>query len=93
MKRITDSEAKSAVRYNISRILAELGQNRYWLMQQAGMTEGSFYGIANGKHVPSLANSSRIADALGVKVDELLTAPPPEKKIRKKNLQVSGIGT
>lgn len=85
---ITDEQTKTAISENITVLLEQQGHSRYWLMQQIGMTEGGFYPIVRGEVVPSVAISARIAEVLGVKIDDLLKAPEsagknPKKKLRK----------
>lgn len=84
---ITDEETKSAISENISILLDQQGHSRYWLMQQIGMTEGGFYPIVRGEVVPSVAISARIAEVLGVKIDDLLKTPEATSKTSKKKLR------
>lgn len=83
---ITDEQAKTAISVNLSRILEEKGHSKYWLMQQIGMTEGGFYPICRGEVVPSVAISARIAEVLGVKIDDLIQLPTIISKASGKKL-------
>jgi len=69
---LSDEEVKAAFSFNVRRILEEKGHTIYWLKKEIGVGEGTIYPIVNGKVVPSIAISSRIAEALGVTVDELI---------------------
>ena len=79
---ISDAEVKSHLSENLKRILSGRGLSGRWLMQQVGLKEGTFYPVYNGEVVPGVAVTKRIADALGVTVDDLLRAP---RKNNRKN--------
>lgn len=72
MSTVTDEQARSVVSSNLSRLLSEKGLTVYWLMKQVDMSPGAMYPIVRGERCPTIATASRIADALGVTVDELL---------------------
>lgn len=69
---LTDDEVKAAFSANVSRLLEEQGHSIYWLRKEIGVGEGTIYPIVRGKVVPSVAISSRIAEALGVAIDDLI---------------------
>jgi len=69
---LTDEEVKAAFSFNVRRLLEDQGHSVYWLKKEIGVGEGTIYPIVNGKVVPSVAISSRIAEVLGVTVDELI---------------------
>ena len=70
------------------------GNRLYALRKKAGLSQaelGNMLGVTNkavskwenGKAKPTLDAARRLAEALGVSVNELLEAPPEEKKITK----------
>ncbi len=78
---ISDEQAKSAISVNVRRLLAARGNSAYWLMKELGLKEGTFYPVVNGEVLPSVAVTARIAEVLGVTVDDLLEIPE-EKRSR-----------
>ena len=87
MSTVTDFEACEHVSSNVLRLLDEQGHSVYWLMKELGMSPGALYPIVRGENVPTLGTTSRIADALGVTVDDLLELP--RKREEKRSLKKS----
>jgi len=76
---IDDADIKRRISYNVNRALYKQGHSRYWLAKQTGDYEGTIAGTCNAKHVPGAGLLARIAKALDVPVDVLLT-PIPESE-------------
>lgn len=72
---ITDEIAREHIAANVDRLLKKLGKSRYWLAQQTGEWESRIASVCNGKSLCSVAMAARIATALGVSLDELMTNP------------------
>lgn len=72
----TDGEVKSNVSANLQRLLRDRGLTRTALSQMTGDPLMTISVIVAGKHVPNVALLSRIADALDVSIDRLISAPP-----------------
>lgn len=82
---LTDDQAKVAISENLKRILEERGHTVYWLMHTLELSSGALYPIVKGKVLPSIAMAARIAEALGVSVDELIQENPKKKSPGKKS--------
>jgi transcriptional regulator with XRE-family HTH domain len=76
---ITDKQAVASVAENVRRILDERGLSVNWLVVQLKASPGTIYPIVRGEALPSIGTTARIAEVLGVLVDDLL----PEKTSRK----------
>lgn len=77
---ISDEQAKDLVSANIARLLNATGKTAYWLMKELDVSPGSLYPIVRGEVAPTIGFASRIGEALGVTVEELLK---PVTKSRK----------
>lgn len=55
----------------IKEFISEKGLKVMFVIEKAGLSTSSFYEIMNGKAVPSLKNARKIANVLGVSLDEL----------------------
>ncbi len=55
----------------IKEIIAIKGLKTTFVIKKVGMSTSSFYEIMNGKTVPNLKNARKIAEALGVSLDEI----------------------
>ena len=86
---MTDKEAAMCISENIRRILESQGRNAHSLVLALECSPGTIYPIVRGEANPSVGMASRIADELGVSVDELLKEPPDFRgqKRRKKTLR------
>lgn len=73
---MTDLEATLVLSANIRRILAEQGRSANWLTVTLKASPGAIYPIVRGEANPTIGTVSRIAVALGVSIDELLTPQP-----------------
>ena len=69
---ITDKKAKELVSANISRLLHATGKNAHWLVKELEISPGALYPIVRGEVAPKIGLASRIAECLGVGVDDLL---------------------
>ncbi len=83
---MTDEETCEYVAANLTRILAEQDRTIYWLMKQLKMSPGAVYPIVRGESQPTLGTTTRIAEALGITIDDLVKKPgnTAEKANRKK---------
>lgn len=70
---ITDDQAKALVSANITRLLAARGWKQRDLAEATGENDMTISRIVRGSNVPGVGLISRIADALNVSVDELLS--------------------
>lgn len=80
---IDDTEVKSHLSTNIRQILEDRKLNGAWLMNVLGLKEGTFYPVYNGEVVPRLGVTARIAEVLGVTIDELLKKPREKREFSK----------
>ncbi len=55
----------------IKEIIAIKGLKTTFVIKKVGMSTSSFYEIMNGKTVPNLKNARKIAETLGVSLDEI----------------------
>ncbi len=79
---LTDEQAVASVSESIRRILNARGLKTHWLVLKLQASPGAIYPIVRGEVHPSVGMTARIAEALGVSVDDLL--PPREFKIPEK---------
>ncbi|MCI0348976.1 MAG: helix-turn-helix domain-containing protein [Acidobacteriales bacterium] len=77
---LTDEEAKHVIAYNVSRFMDERRMTQRQLAEAAGENDMAISRVVRALHVPSAALLARIADALEVTADELLTPPKNLKK-------------
>lgn len=76
MEAVLDDE--TAVEYisaNVKRLLEEQGISQSELARRSDNQRMFISDIVNGNHSPKLGPLSRVAEALGVRVDDLLSAP------------------
>lgn len=83
---ISDAEALVRIAHHINRFLVERGMTRYRLSKLTGESEQSIKHIVDGVHMPRASFLARIAEGLGVKVDDLLS-PIHENRKSRKNFQ------
>lgn len=57
---------------NLKRIMEERGIKQHQLMRDTGLGRSTIYGLMNGRNGANLYTAYKIADVLGVLVDELL---------------------
>lgn len=79
---ITDDIAREHIAANVVRILHEQGKSRYWLAQQTGEWQSRIASVCKGTRLCSAAMLARIATALNVSVDDLVSIPRKNKKDR-----------
>lgn len=79
---MTEQEAKAVIPEAIERELNRLGWSWYKLGVASGISHATMSNIRNGVHEPKASSLMRIATALGVSVDSLLSCD--SKKSRKK---------
>lgn len=70
---LTDVEAKNVIAENISSLLDELGMSQKELADLSGENEMAISRMVRGVQIPSAARLARVAEALRVTVDALLT--------------------
>lgn len=78
---ITDDDTKAYVAANVSAELARLGWSQVKLATATGENAMTISNVIRGVHVPGAGLLCRIAEALNVSVDTLLS--PPNKKPRR----------
>lgn len=81
---ISDTTALERIAFNVNRLLDATGMSRYRLAKNTGESEQTIKSVADGAHNPRVSLVARIADALGVKIDDLLQPIPAAKKSGKK---------
>lgn len=69
---ITNDEAKERIGVNVSRYMVEKNMSQAELSRITGESEMTISQIVRSKHVPNSAILHRIAEALQVKMDELV---------------------
>lgn len=75
---LTDDDAKSLISANVKRLLDERDMSQAELARATGESTARISQMIHGQKLPSAAFLARIAEALEVAADELLS--PPEKK-------------
>lgn len=70
---ISDDESKEIVAENVNRLLRQQGHSRYWLAKETGEYQSRIGSICNAENCCSAATLARIAEALKVTVDELIS--------------------
>jgi transcriptional regulator with XRE-family HTH domain len=73
MAAITDAEARRNIAANIRRLLNDYGWSQRELARRSRESAMNVSRIINEVNLPNAALAARIADALGVKVDDLLS--------------------
>lgn len=81
---ISDETALKRISYHVNRLLDNSGMSRYRLAKITEESEQTIKSVADGAHVPRASLLARIAEAFGIKVDELLQPIPASKKSGKK---------
>jgi transcriptional regulator with XRE-family HTH domain len=71
---ITDTEAKYIVAENVARLIAQRGWSQKKLADACGENKMMISRVVRAEHCPSVGLIARIAEALDVTLDELLTA-------------------
>jgi len=56
---------------NIREVIKYKGLKVTFVIEKVGLSASSFYGIMNGKAVPSLLNARKISEALETSLEEL----------------------
>jgi transcriptional regulator with XRE-family HTH domain len=75
---ITDDDAKHIVANNVARLIAEKGWSQQKLADATGENKMMISRVVRAEHCPGVGLMARIAEALEVTVDELLS--PARKK-------------
>lgn len=86
---ISNDDAKRIIARNVNRILKERGLSRRWLAQHTGEFDSTIANVCHGRKCCLAGLLARIAEALNVTLDDLLS--PPRKKISKSRLTSTGI--
>lgn len=61
----------------IRQALKKRGIKISFIISETGLSKSYFYDVMNGKSIPSLANARKMAEVIGVPLDELF----PEEKL------------
>lgn len=85
---LKDKDAVEFVSGNLRRILAENGHNTRWLVLELKASPGTIYPIVRGEAMPSIATVARIAEVLGVSIDELIEKLPEEQSKKKTSRKI-----
>ena len=85
---ITNDETKDRIGANVTRFMAERKMSQATLSRVTGESEMTISQVVRGKHVPNSAILHRIAEALQVKMDDLVAptvaaSETPPKRRRK----------
>lgn len=78
---ISDEQSKELVAHNVNRLLEKQGHSRYWLAKQTGEWNSTIANVCTAKKCCGAGLLARIAEALGVGIDELFS--PVRKKYPK----------
>jgi len=76
MKVLTDQQIKSHMAANLRRMLDSRGWSQSELHRRSGVNNMTISEVIRGETVPGIGVASRIADALDVTIDKLISAPP-----------------
>jgi len=71
----TDDEVRSTIARNLTRLREAAGINLAELARRAGVTTIQVSRVERGMHSPGVGLSLRLAQALGVSVEDLAAAP------------------
>lgn len=77
---ISDEDALKNISRNMARLRGEMSYSE--LARQVDSWPGNISKIEKGEHMPGAALLARIAEVLGVTVDDLLNNGPPKKTRR-----------
>ena len=80
MSNVTDEKVKSVFASNLSQVMATIGISQAELSRLTGESEARLSSYRNGKKIPGIGVATRIADALGTTVGDLLGE---KKKIKR----------
>jgi transcriptional regulator with XRE-family HTH domain len=75
MSTVTDEEATRNIAANVTRLLREQEMSQRDLSHSADVPEMSVSRIVRGLNQPGIGTLTRVAQSLGVTVDELVAAP------------------
>jgi len=75
---ISDTEAKANLAANLNRMLKQRELRQAELARMIGEHQSLVSRISNGRNMPGGAVLARIAEALDVSIDRLLSPPPEE---------------
>ncbi len=73
MQAVSDEEALKHISANVVRLRADRSQ--YWLAKEVGTYPANIARIENGESMPGVGLLSRLADALGVGIQDLIDSP------------------
>lgn len=76
---ISDEQAKKIIGQNVSSILRQRNLSQAWLANATGEYEATIGRVCKGRNCPSSGLLARIAEALDVSIDALIS---PRKKLR-----------
>lgn len=71
----SDRDIREMIAFNVTNLLAVRGLSRRDLAKRTGDPVATVARVAQGKHTAQTGVVVRVADALGVTVDRLLTPP------------------
>lgn len=84
---ITNDETRGRIGFNVSRYMAERKMTQATLSRITGESEMTISQVARGKHVPNSAILHRIAEALQIKMDDLVAPIATETTTPRKGRQ------
>ena len=82
---ISDDDAKKNLAANVSRLLEARDLTQMELAEMTGEHQSLISRIANGQNMPGGTVLARIAEALEISIDRLLSAPPKKTLVNSKN--------
>lgn len=80
----TNEVVAANIRENALRLLDEKNWSQRQLARETGDPHMSIVNVLSGEHVPNSGIVSRIAEALGVSIDALVSTPAVAKRKSKK---------
>lgn len=88
---LTDEVARENLKANLARLLEERGFTRYRLARVTGESDQTIKNVADGVHMPRAGLLSRLAEALGVSMDDLVHQPRSTTKPKKSQKKMQSV--
>ena len=82
MKVLTDDEIKTNIATNIRRLLDLRGWKQCDLARESGLPEMTVSAVVRQINLAGIGTASRLAEALDVTVDRLISNPPKKNQTR-----------
>lgn len=77
------------VKLNLKKIRVDKNITQVELSDMTGITQQNISAYENGKNIPLLDSAAKIADALGVSLDELVSIREAHEQVGKKLIKLS----